>query len=124
MDAQELTSFDRLIAPKYVTELFWIGVAMSVLAGLGMILAGGLGVAFGLVLLVGGPVLTRVACEVLVLLFKAVDWIAEIKGALAKHHQAQHAARLEDGATASTNASPEEATEASPTDDAAVASNQ
>jgi hypothetical protein len=71
--------------------LFWIGVAASVLVGLGMILTGGAGVPFGLAVLVGGPVLTRVGCELLVLAFKMVDWIAEIKITLAEQQEGQAA---------------------------------
>lgn len=88
MDPKDLISFDKLITPQYVQVLFWIGVAASVLVGLGMILTGGAGVLFGLAVLVGGPILTRVGCELLVLAFKLVDWIAEIKITLAEQQAA------------------------------------
>jgi hypothetical protein len=91
MDPEDLISFDKLITPQYVRVLFWIGVAASVLVGLGMILTGGAGVPFGLAVLVGGPVLTRVGCELLVLAFKVVDWIAEIKITLAEQQEGQAA---------------------------------
>lgn len=87
MDPNDLISFDKLIAPQYVQVLFWIGVAASVLTGLGMIVTGGAGVPFGLALVIAGPILTRVGCELLVLTFKLVDWVTEIKGILAKQQE-------------------------------------
>lgn len=84
MDPEDLISFDKLITPQYVRVLFWMGVVGSALTGLGMIATGGFGVPFGLAVLVVGPVLTRVGCELLVLVFKVVDWIAEIKITLAE----------------------------------------
>lgn len=87
MDPEDLISFDKLIAPQYVRVLFWIGVVASVLTGLGMIVTGGAGVPFGLAVLVVGPVLTRVGCELLVLAFKVVDWVAEIKSTLAEQQK-------------------------------------
>ena len=90
MDPEDLISFDKLITPQYVRVLFWIGVAASVLVGLGMILTGGAGVPFGLAVLVGGPVLTRVGCELLVLAFKVVDWVAEIKAMLAEQSRSEN----------------------------------
>lgn len=88
MDPEDLISFDKLITPQYVQVLFWIGVAASVLTGLGMVVIGGAGVPFGVALLVAGPILTRVGCELLVLAFKVVDWIAEIKATLEKQQEA------------------------------------
>jgi hypothetical protein len=87
MDPEDLISFDKLIVPQYVRVLFLVGVAASVLVGLGMIVTGGAGVPFGLAVLVAGPVLTRVGCELLVLAFKLVDWVAEIKVAIAKQQE-------------------------------------
>ncbi len=84
IDARALTSFDRLITPKIIDVLFWIGVVASILVGLGMIAIGGFGVFLGLAVLVAGPILTRVLCEVLLLAFKTFDWIGEIKTVLAK----------------------------------------
>lgn len=110
MDPEDLISFDKLLAPQYVRVLFWIGVAASVLVGLGMILTGGAGVPFGLAVLVGGPVLVRVGCELLVLAFKVVDWVAEIKSALARQKQnlvaEQSTAHREDDSASSDPTAP------------------
>jgi hypothetical protein len=87
MNPEDFTSFDQLITPQYVTVLFWVGIAASVLLGLGMIFTGGAGVPFGLAVLIGGPILTRASCELLILAFKTVDWIAEINATLTKQKE-------------------------------------
>lgn len=94
MDPEDLISFDKLITPQYVQMLFWIGVVASVIGGLARIAAGLTGsygsvvlVVWGLTIMLVGPVLVRVTCELLVLAFKLVDWIAEIKITLAKQQE-------------------------------------
>ena len=101
MDPEDLSSFDRLLVPQYIPVLFWVGVAASVLLGLADVVSGiaaeygGVSlVLWGLATMVGGPVLTRVACELLILAFKVVDWIAEINATL-NRQQAQLAEQAE-----------------------------
>lgn len=90
MNARSLISFDRMITPVIIQILFWVGVAVSVLAGIAMMIAGcaanyggGAQVFMGLVTLVVGPLLTRVYCELLILLFKIFDRLGDIQMALA-----------------------------------------
>lgn len=87
MDPEDLISFDKLITPQYIQVLFWIGVAASVLTGVGLMISDLFPVPLGLAILIAGPILTRVGCELLVLAFKLVDWIAEIKITLAKQQE-------------------------------------
>lgn len=87
MDPEDLISFDQLITPHHVQVLFWIGVAASVLTGVGLMISNFFPLLLGLVVLVTGPVLTRVGCELLVLAFKVVDWIAEAKSTLVEQQK-------------------------------------
>ncbi len=70
----EFLSFRKLYAPVMIQILFWIGVGVCFVEGIGMIATGGsfrsfLGVLNGLLVLVVGPIAVRVICELLVAVF-------------------------------------------------------
>ncbi|MBU0516394.1 MAG: DUF4282 domain-containing protein [Proteobacteria bacterium] len=75
-DFGEFLSFRRMITPIIIQILFWIGVVVSVIAGLVMLIRGaasGGGAAMvisGLLWMFLGPVMTRVYCEMIVILFR------------------------------------------------------
>lgn len=78
-------SFDTMITPAIIKVVFWLGLAVTVLAGLGLVLAGlagdgggGLAV-LGLIYLVLGPILVRVYCELIIVLFRMNDSLREIR---------------------------------------------
>jgi len=79
-------SFDKMITPAIIKIVFWIGLIVSVLAGLGLILAGfgtddgggGL-IVVGLAYLVLGPIVVRVYCELIIILFRMHESLREIR---------------------------------------------
>lgn len=82
---QEFLSFRKFITPVFIQVIFWIGVAVSVLAGLGMMIGGanmaygGGGTALGgLLTLIIGPLMVRIYCELLIVLFRILDRLTEI----------------------------------------------
>ncbi len=90
--------FRRMIAPILIQILFWFGVVMTVLMGLGTMIAGivatsqrgGAAVGmtillFGFVTLVSGPVVVRLYCEVLIIFFRINETLTDIKGELEKN---------------------------------------
>ena len=89
MEPKDFISFDKMLTPIIVQVIFWIGVAISILLGLGMIVkgfassfGGGILVFMGLVYLVVGPILTRVYCELLIIVFKIHDNLVDIRNSL------------------------------------------
>lgn len=80
------TNFDKMITPTIIKILFWVGVALSVLSGLFFIVSGVISpfrgggmVLMGLLTIVVGPIIVRVNCELLIVIFKmheALDKIA------------------------------------------------
>lgn len=91
MEPKDFFRFDKMITPVIIQIIFWIGVSVSVLLGLGMIFSGmrsffggGSLVFMGLVWLVLGPIMTRVYCELLMVVFKIHDNLADIKMSLAE----------------------------------------
>lgn len=93
----EFLGFRKMITPVIIQILFWIGVAVSVMSGIGLMLAGaaasaeagrygggaglpgGLLVFAGLLQIVLGPIFVRIYCELLILFFRIYETLAEIR---------------------------------------------
>ena len=87
---EDYLTFRKMITPIIIQILFWIGAVGSVLWALFLIFSGattsrggGL-VLTGLVMLFLGPIIVRIYCELLILLFRINDTLNEIKTSLAK----------------------------------------
>jgi len=88
---EDFLKFRKMITPTIIQILFWVGVAGAVIGGLismGMSFgrSGGGAATFlgGLMMLILGPVVVRIYCELLILLFKMHESLTEIKEGLAK----------------------------------------
>ena len=87
---EDFLKFRKMITPVIIQILFWIGVAIAVIGALGMIVIGvtsngqGIMVLGGLVMLVLGPVVVRIYCELLILFFRMNETLTDIKNGLAK----------------------------------------
>jgi hypothetical protein len=81
-----------MITPVIVETLFWIGTAVCILVGLAAIVQGisyraDSQVYFGLLFLVPGPLVVRIYCELLILLFRMNETLTEIRNSLAAPRQ-------------------------------------
>jgi hypothetical protein len=84
---EDFLKFRKMLTPIIIQILFWIGVAVCVIAGIIEIASGanapyggGGGLVFmGIMLLLLGPILVRVFCEILVVLFSIHDTLLKIK---------------------------------------------
>ncbi len=79
--------FRTMITPVIIWLLFWIGVGLCILAGIGIILASLFTgqsdrLLTGLAVLVLGPLVVRIYCELLILFFRMNETLTEIKHAL------------------------------------------
>ena len=85
---EEFLNFKKMITPLVIKILFWIGIVLVVIAGLGSIiggLAGGGGfpaVLVGLITILIGPLFVRIYCELLIVIFNVNDTLTEIKDIL------------------------------------------
>jgi len=75
---QEFLSFRKFYTPLVVQILFWIGVGVCVVEGIGMIASAGtfrsgLGVINGILVLAVGPIAVRVLCELIMAVFGIYD---------------------------------------------------
>jgi hypothetical protein len=88
----EYLNFNKMITPTIIKIIFWAGVIVSVLAALIMMIAGassdyggGFLTLGGLVILILGPFLTRIYCELLIVLFKMNEALQSIKKSSSSH---------------------------------------
>ena len=74
-------NFDKMITPTIIKVVFWIGLAVNIIVGLGLLIAGGNGGArfFGFLYLIFAPLLWRIYCELLILFFKMHESLVAIQ---------------------------------------------
>ena len=83
---QDYLTFRRMITPIIIQVLFWIGVGVAVLAGLASLAStgGAEGLIACLIIVVVGPLMIRIYCELLILMFRINDTLMDIKEGLRK----------------------------------------
>jgi hypothetical protein len=87
----DFLKFRKMITPVIIQILFWAGVVGAVLGGLITMATsfgrygGGAGTFLvGLLTIILGPVVVRIYCELLILLFRMNETLTEIKNGLSK----------------------------------------
>ena len=87
----DFLKFRKMITPAIIQILFWVGVAVTIIGSLVTMAVsfgrygGGIGTFLGgLLMLVLGPVVVRIYCELLILFFRMNETLTEIKNNLAK----------------------------------------
>ena len=83
-EVRDLVSFDKMFTPEIIKVIYWIGVVVAVLAGLGSVATAMFakslwGMAMGLLWIVLGPILVRVYCELLIVIFNIYGVLREIR---------------------------------------------
>ncbi|MDE0313788.1 MAG: DUF4282 domain-containing protein [Candidatus Poribacteria bacterium] len=91
---KDFLKFKKMITPIIIPILFWIGTIICIIVGLVMIITGTTGelrefrpvgeeiVLIGLGYIFLGPIVMRVYCEFLIILFSVNDKLEDIKGLL------------------------------------------
>ena len=76
----DFLSFRKFVTPLFIQGLFWVLVIIAIISALGMMFRGTAGAIFtGLIWLVIGPVMARVYCELLILLFRIYDELVAMR---------------------------------------------
>jgi hypothetical protein len=75
----EFLAFRKFVTPLVIVILFWLGVIGAVISAFGMMSQGGIYILAGLVWLVAGPLLVRIYCELLILLFRIYDELVAMR---------------------------------------------
>lgn len=73
---QDFLSFRRMLTPVIIQIVFWLGVAGCVLSGLFT-----MGTSFwrGLVIIVLGPIMVRIWCELVMVVFRINETLTDIR---------------------------------------------
>ena len=82
-DFNDFLTFRKMITPTIIQIIFWIGIVLCVVGGIVYIVLGAVrdtasGVLYGLVTLIIGPLVVRIYCELLILMFRMNDSLTEI----------------------------------------------
>ena len=72
-------SFRRMITPVIIQVIFWIFTAVAVIGGLVLLFRGGGATVAGLLWIVVGPLIARVYCELLIVIFRINSTLTDIR---------------------------------------------
>ncbi len=76
---KDLFVFDAMLTPKIITFVYWLFLALSVISGLTTMFNGS--VLMGLGIIIGGSILSRIYCELMIVLFKIHENIKKLADA-------------------------------------------
>lgn len=76
MEFKDLLFFDKMVMPKVITFIYWLMLAGCVIAGLATMFGSFL---MGLGILVGGAIMARLYCELIIVLFKMNESLTAIR---------------------------------------------
>jgi hypothetical protein len=72
-----------MITPVIIQILFWVGVVLCIIVGIGYILVGSrygtASPAYGVLIIILGPIAVRIYCEILIIFFRINETLTEIK---------------------------------------------
>jgi hypothetical protein len=82
----DFLTFRKMLTPIVIQILFWLGVVACILGGIGAILAGIARIdrtpeliGIGILAVVFGPLVMRIYCEWLIVLFRINDTLTDIR---------------------------------------------
>ena len=76
---KELFVFDAMLTPKIITFVYWLCLVLVVISGLTTMFSGSFLLGIGMI--VGGSVLSRIYCELMIVLFKIHENIKKLADA-------------------------------------------
>ena len=71
--------FETMITPIVIQAIFWIAVVMAVVVGIAAMTRGGVAILGGLLIIVIGPLVARIYCEILIVFFRINDHLRAIQ---------------------------------------------
>jgi hypothetical protein len=92
-EMSDFWAFRKMVTPVIIQILFWVGVIACLAGGIAMIAMGseyyGSSMTLkGVLLIIFGPLLVRIYCEILIVFFRINETLTEIKHVL-EHRGAQ-----------------------------------
>ncbi|MBN1550688.1 DUF4282 domain-containing protein [bacterium] len=80
----DFLTFRRMITPIIIQIIFWLGILGCLIGFLMSLTQGFEGFLAGLLILILGPILIRIYCEVLIVIFRVNETLTDIKNLLQK----------------------------------------
>ena len=77
MEFRDVLFFDKMLTPKLIIAVYWLGILSSLISGLGLMASGSLFGGLGAMLF--GIVGARIFCELLIVAFKINEALQEIR---------------------------------------------
>jgi len=74
----KLLNFDSMITPSIIKIVYYILVVLVILTGVATLFQGGYFTVVGLLYIVLGPLVVRIYCELMIVMFKVNDNLKEI----------------------------------------------
>lgn len=93
MNIKNLLTFDTMITPFIIQIVFWVGTLGSVISGVIMLISGFTDIAptmyifAGILIIIIGPLVIRVYCELLILTFKIYEHLSAIRSSLTERNE-------------------------------------
>ena len=87
---KDFLTFRRMVVPAVVKIFFWVGVAACLIIGIAVMIMGkwfpqpSQAILGGLLIILFGPLMVRLACEGIIIIFRIHDTLTEIKPLMAK----------------------------------------
>ena len=73
----DFLAFRKMITPLFIQFIFWIAVIATVISALIAMFSGSF--LYGLIMLILGPFIARIYCELLIILFRIYDELVAIR---------------------------------------------
>lgn len=82
-ESSDFLSFRKMITPIIIQIIFWLGVLIAIIFGIvsivyGVIRSDVATLLYGLLVLILGPLVVRIYCEILILFFRINETLTEI----------------------------------------------
>lgn len=75
---KDFLTFRRMLTPIMIQLIFWVGVIVCIISGI-VTLFTDAGILRGLQTLILGPIIVRIACELIILFFRINETLTDIK---------------------------------------------
>ncbi|HEY7115428.1 MAG TPA: DUF4282 domain-containing protein [Tepidisphaeraceae bacterium] len=75
----DFLSFRKMITPLFIQVIFWLFVILVVISGIITMTQGGAMILAGLLAIIVGPLIARIYCELLIILFRIYDELVAIR---------------------------------------------
>ena len=76
MEFKDVLFFDKMIVPKVIQVIYWILLVLCVIGGIGTMFQSFF---TGLLILVFGPLMVRIYCELMIVMFKMNEALQDIR---------------------------------------------